>query len=76
MGYLEAKGVKSRPIMAGNIDEQLALRLLPYRKVGELPNSRLIHRNALFFGNHHGIGPEEREAIVAYIRELMGRRGL
>jgi len=69
--YLEAKGVETRPIMAGNIDEQPAMRLFPYRKVGDLPNSRLIHRNAFFFGNHHGIGQEERAAVVEYIAEFM-----
>jgi len=73
--YLEARGVETRPIMAGNIDEQPALRLFPYRKVGELPNSRLIHRNAFFFGNHHGIGREEREAIAGYIQEFVANRG-
>ncbi|MDP2937377.1 MAG: DegT/DnrJ/EryC1/StrS family aminotransferase [Dehalococcoidia bacterium] len=73
--YLEARGVETRPIMAGNIDEQPALRLFSYRKVGELPNSRLIHRNAFFFGNHHGIGREEREAIAGYIKEFVANRG-
>jgi CDP-6-deoxy-D-xylo-4-hexulose-3-dehydrase len=70
-GYLEARGVETRPIMAGNIDEQPAMRLVRYRKVGDLPNSRLIHRNAFFFGNHHGIGQEERAAIVGYVAEFM-----
>jgi CDP-6-deoxy-D-xylo-4-hexulose-3-dehydrase len=69
--YLEAKRVETRPIAAGNITEQPVMRLFPYRKVGELPNSRLIHRNALFFGNHHGIGKEEREAVVRYIEEFV-----
>jgi CDP-6-deoxy-D-xylo-4-hexulose-3-dehydrase len=71
VGYLEARGVETRPIMAGNIDEQPAMRLVRYRKVGDLPNSRLIHRNAFFFGNHHGIGQEERAAIVGYVAEFM-----
>jgi CDP-6-deoxy-D-xylo-4-hexulose-3-dehydrase len=72
--YLEARGVETRPIMAGNIDEQPAVRLFPYRKVGDLPNSRLIHRNAFFFGNHHGIGRGEREAIAEYIEEFVKSR--
>jgi CDP-6-deoxy-D-xylo-4-hexulose-3-dehydrase len=70
--YLEAKRVETRPIAAGNIAEQPVMRLFPYRKVGDLSNSRLIHRNALFFGNHHGIGKEEREAVVRYIEEFVG----
>jgi len=71
VNFLEAKGVETRPIMAGNMDEQPAMRLFKYRKVGDLPNSRLIMRNSFFFGNHLGIGKEEREAIVSYIEEFM-----
>jgi len=71
VAHLEAKGVETRPIMAGNIDEQPALRLFPYRKVGDLANARLIHRNAFYIGDHQDIGPAEREAVVAYIGEFM-----
>ena len=74
--YLEAKGVETRPIMAGNIDEQPAMSLVPYRKVGDLPNSRLIHRNAFFFGNHQGIREHEREAVISYFREFSQQYGL
>ncbi|MBT9132897.1 MAG: GDP-4-keto-6-deoxy-D-mannose-3-dehydratase / pyridoxamine-phosphate transaminase [Firmicutes bacterium] len=69
--FLEEKGVETRPIMSGNFDEQPAMRLFPYRKVGDLPNSRLIMRNSFFFGNHPGIIQEEREAIVNYFKEFM-----
>jgi CDP-6-deoxy-D-xylo-4-hexulose-3-dehydrase len=72
--YLETRGVETRPIMAGNIDEQPAMRLFPHRKVGKLPNSRLVHRNAFFFGNHHGIGRGEREVIVRHIGEFVAAR--
>jgi len=71
--FLGAKGVETRPIMVGNIDEQPAMKLFNYRKVGNLPNSRLIMRNAFFIGNHQGIGNEEREAIVSYMEEFMRR---
>jgi len=69
--FLEERGVETRPIMSGNIDEQPAMRLFNYRKVGDLPNSRFIMRNSFFWGNHHGIGEEERKAIVDYIGEFM-----
>ena len=71
VAFLEAKGVETRPIMAGNIDEQPMMKLFDYRRAGNLPNSRLITRNSFFFGNHHGIGHEEREAITEYIEQFM-----
>lgn len=71
VNFLEAKGVETRPIMAGNIDEQPAITLFPYRKLGDLPNSRFIMRNSFFFGNHHGIGEEERKTIVNYVEEFV-----
>ena len=74
MRFLEEKGVETRPVMAGNMDEQPAMRLVDYRREGELPVARQIMRNSFFFGNHQGIGPIEREAIVSYIDEFIGSR--
>lgn len=74
VSFLEKRGVETRPIMAGNIDEQPAMRLFPYRRVGELPNSRLIMRRSFFFGNHNEIGKREREAVVDYIREFIEKK--
>lgn len=74
--FLEKKGLETRPIMAGNIDEQPFTKLFPCKKVGELPNSRLIMRNSFFFGNHQGIGKEEREAIFEYFREFVAMLNL
>ena len=72
--FLEKKGVETRSIMAGNIAAQPAMQQANYRKVGTLPNARLINRNAFFFGNHQGIGQEERKAIVSYFDEFIKGR--
>ena len=72
--FLEARNVETRPIMSGNIAEQPGIKMFPYRQVGDLPNSKLIMRNSFFFGNHHGIGEDEREAVVEYIGEFMSQR--
>lgn len=71
VSYIEKKGLETRPIMAGNIDEQPVMRLFNYRKAGTLENSRLIMRNSFFFGNHQGIGIKERKAIVEYISQFI-----
>lgn len=72
--FLEAHGVDTRPIMAGNIDEQPAMRLVPYRRCGGLENAQYILRNAFLVGNHHGIGGRERDRLLALMREFLGAR--
>jgi CDP-6-deoxy-D-xylo-4-hexulose-3-dehydrase len=74
VNFLEGKGVETRPIMAGNMDEQPVMKLFRYRKIGDLVNSRLIMRNSFFFGNHQGIREKEREAIIHYIDEFMSTK--
>jgi CDP-6-deoxy-D-xylo-4-hexulose-3-dehydrase len=76
IAFLEGRGLETRPIVAGNVAEQPALRLFPHRIAGDLANSRLIHRNSLYFGNHPGIGPAEREAVVGYLREFIESTGV
>lgn len=71
--HLDANKVETRPVMAGNIDEQPAMDMLAHRTVGDLANARAIHRDALFFGNHHGIGSDEREAIAQYLTDFLDR---
>lgn len=67
VGRLESWGVETRPIMAGNIAEQPAMQGINHRRQGDLPIARRIHRQGFFFGNHHGIGRSEREAIARYV---------
>ncbi len=71
VSHLERKGVETRPIMAGNIAEQPVLKHALHRVSGELRNSQLIMRRSFFFGNHKGIGPEEREYIADYIIQFL-----
>jgi CDP-6-deoxy-D-xylo-4-hexulose-3-dehydrase len=72
--YLEKNLIETRPIMAGNIAEQPAMKLIKYSKEGELPNSKLAMRNSFFFGNHHGIGKVEREFVVDTIAQFIERK--
>jgi len=73
VAHLEARGLETRPIVAGNIAEQPAMRLFPHRTVGDLPNSRLIMRQSFYFGNHQGIGERERTAVEHYFGEFLER---
>lgn len=69
--YLESKGVETRPVMTGNMEEQPAMKQIRHRVVGELPNASYISRNSFFFGNHQGIGTAERNAVADYIDDFM-----
>ncbi|HJX13191.1 MAG TPA: DegT/DnrJ/EryC1/StrS family aminotransferase [Dehalococcoidales bacterium] len=69
--FLESKALETRPVFTGNLDEQPAMRLMKYRRHGDLPNARVVQRQSFFFANHQGIGKEEREAVVKYFREFM-----
>lgn len=73
--FLEARGLETRPIMAGNITEQPAMKLFEHRVAGELTNSSLINRQSFFFGNHQGIGAEQREAVSGYFQDFFAEVG-
>jgi CDP-6-deoxy-D-xylo-4-hexulose-3-dehydrase len=71
VSFLEKKGIETRQISAGNITEQPAFKYMNARKVGDLPNSKLIMRNSFEWANHHGIGPEERTYIIDCLKEFI-----
>lgn len=69
--HIERKGIETRPIMAGNFAEQPVAREMPCRVEGNLENSKLIMKNSFFFGNHNGIGSQEREFIADTIIDFL-----
>lgn len=69
--HLEEKRIETRPILAGNLARQPALRKIDYRQVGDLEAAESIHENGLFVGNHHGIGNEQIEYILESIEEFV-----
>lgn len=68
--FLGDKGIETRPVMAGNICQQPAMKLFSHRK-GGLKNSDNIMKNSFFFGNHHGVGPEQRKYLVDAMGEFL-----
>jgi len=72
--HLEKAKIETRPIMVGNMTEQPSMKLFQYKAVGELPNSKYIMRNSFFFGNHQGIGEEERQYIADVISGFIRKR--
>jgi CDP-6-deoxy-D-xylo-4-hexulose-3-dehydrase len=72
--FLEQCKIETRPIMAGNMEEQPAMKYISHRVCGDLKNSKLIMRNSFFFGNHQGIGDDERNYIADKISEFITKR--
>ncbi len=69
--FLESRGLETRPIEAGNIVKQPALHGVKHQVPYKVAASEYIHSNAFFFGNHHGIGAVEREAVAGYFHEFL-----
>jgi len=73
--YLNGKGIETRQIMAGDITQQPVMELFGSRNE-ELANTKRIHQNAFFFGNHPMIGEQERQYIMECFREFLARYGV
>lgn len=72
--YLEKNLIETRPIEASDITEQPVIDLFKHRIIGPLRNSKFIHRNSFFIGNHQGIGKAEREYVADVIEEFVLKR--
>lgn len=64
---LENAQIEARPIVAGNITRQKALKYIDYTIFGSLKNAEYIHENGFFVGNH---SIEMREQID-YLIEIL-----
>ena len=71
MNYLEKNLIETRPIQTGDITKQPAMKILKHRVVGDLKNTRIIHNQAFFIGNHQGIGNEERKYVSDTIENFL-----
>ena len=71
MAFLESKGIATRPITAGDLEEQPALQLIDHRVCGKLPIARMIMRQSFFWGNHPHIGQKERTFVADCVEEFL-----
>ena len=71
--HLESRGVETRPIEAGAMHLQPAMKRIKWVPGDSLENAEYIHKHGFFFGNHHGITRAQREAVVGYVDEFMRR---
>ncbi|GAB2766300.1 lipopolysaccharide biosynthesis protein RfbH [Terrabacter koreensis] len=68
--HLEARGVATRPIVAGNLAVQPAFRDNPHRTVGHLGGATQVGERGLFVGNHPNLSRQQLDHIVACFRSF------
>jgi CDP-6-deoxy-D-xylo-4-hexulose-3-dehydrase len=68
--HLEAAGIETRPLVAGNLAVQPAFRDSPHRAVGSLANASSIGQRALYIGNHPDLDDRRIEHIVETFRSF------
>jgi CDP-4-dehydro-6-deoxyglucose reductase, E1 len=62
--YLESKGIETRPIIAGNIASQPAVKIYPHRISGDLKNSSNIMVNGIAVACHQSLSEEACKHII------------
>ncbi|WP_435186668.1 DegT/DnrJ/EryC1/StrS family aminotransferase [Halobellus sp. EA9] len=68
--YLEEHGIETRPIMGGNLAEHPAFNHLK-DYAGPLEMANTIHKQGVFFGNHHQMHGEHTDFIVNTIEDFL-----
>ena len=71
--FFESRGIETRPIMAGNFQDQPAIQLFAHRIAGPLTNAGIVMRQSFFIGNHHAMGEGERRYVKECVDEFMSR---
>lgn len=73
VSHLEGSGIETRPIIAGNILHQPAMKGKKYKVHGELKNSELVSQNGIYLGVHHGITDLQRKYLLQTIDAFLSQ---
>ena len=74
--FLNEASIETRPIIAGNIARQPALKMYDHRTVGDLKHSSAVMEGAFSFGNHQAVDDGARTYVAGQIRTFLRSRGL
>jgi CDP-6-deoxy-D-xylo-4-hexulose-3-dehydrase len=72
--HLEDHKIETRPVQVSNIVQQPSVKFINHRVHGELKNAQYIMDHSFFFGNHQGIGKEEREYVADVIADFIEQK--
>jgi len=67
--------IETRPIIAGNIARQPALKHYAHRTVGDLRHATAVMQRGFSFGNHQAIDDAARAYVVEHIAKFVETRG-
>jgi CDP-6-deoxy-D-xylo-4-hexulose-3-dehydrase len=73
---LNARNVETRPIIAGNIARQPALKMFEHRVVGDMRHSNAVMDGAFSFGNHQDVDSGARQYVAEQVRGFLRSRQL
>ena len=74
--HLERNGVETRPIIAGNMALQPAIKMYPHRIHGDLKNCTHVMNNGLAVASHQSLDSHSLEYIVSTIDSFMKVKGI
>jgi CDP-6-deoxy-D-xylo-4-hexulose-3-dehydrase len=69
--FLNAKGIETRPIIAGNMARQPAMKMYEHRVSGSLENSNTIMDRGFAIGCHQGVSRDDCEYVGDCFDEFM-----
>ena len=71
MAGLARRGIEARPLNAGNIAAQPALRHYKHRVVGDLRHANAIMRDGFTWGNHQNVDDRARAYVADAVRDFV-----
>lgn len=72
--HMRSKDIEMRPLNAGNIAGQPAIKPYPHRVVGDLPKVNYIWKHGFTFGNHQHVDPRARDYITATLNAFVAEK--
>lgn len=67
VSYLEGRNIETRPILAGNIEDQPAYSRSDFTRASRLTNTERVTRDGFFVGLHPALGSEEMDYIASQL---------
>lgn len=74
--FLNARGIETRPIIAGNMARHPALKMFQHRVSGDLSNCDAIMKRGFAVGCHHAVTAEACDYVIGCIDEFMVAQGI